>query len=242
MILALILVDFLISAFSFSSVPALPSSFYGTVTVNHSTVPDGTLIEAFIGGKPVGSASTQTVQSASVYAIDIPCDDTDTSVQDGGYDGDVIRFRVGGLWVEAQGIWHSGTNVELDLVVSSASTLKPPQATPSDYPSQTPIKVTQKVEEIPVERTLTIEEEEQTRIGATSTLSSEESIEFVANTTSTPIVLHPTKVMKSTPLPEAAIEDGSQFSEKWMTLIIIFASALLGIILIFWYFKKFKAG
>ena len=40
---------------------------------------------------------------------------TDTTVIDGGKEGDTIRFTIGGLPVAQTGTWHSGTNVELNL-------------------------------------------------------------------------------------------------------------------------------
>ena len=125
------------------AVPLLPSSIYGTATANNAPVPDGTMIQAVIDGQVVASGSTQTYQGNSVYALDIPSDDEATPVVDGGNEGDIIHFTIGGLQATQTGVWHSGTNVEVNLTVSSAATPQPPQPTVTPYPTQTPIQVVQ---------------------------------------------------------------------------------------------------
>ena len=53
------------------AIPPLPSSFYGTVKVNNANVPDGTVIQAVIGGQVYAEGFTQTYQGNSVYALDV---------------------------------------------------------------------------------------------------------------------------------------------------------------------------
>ena len=78
------------------AVPPLPSSMYGTVTVNNENVPDGTVIEALINNQVVAYAYTQTYQGNSVYSLDVPGDDSSTTEIEGGIDDDAITFKIGG--------------------------------------------------------------------------------------------------------------------------------------------------
>jgi len=119
--------------------PTLPSSFYGTVKVNGANVPDGTLVQALINGKVIIENHTQTYQGDSFYSLDIPADDPDTLVVDGGKDGDTITFIMGGIVADQAGTWKSGTIVSMNLSASSAATLIPAQATFTPIPTQTAI-------------------------------------------------------------------------------------------------------
>jgi hypothetical protein len=125
------------------AIPALPSSFYGTVKLNNANVPDGTIVQAFIGSLVVAQGYTQMFQGDSYYALDVPADDTATPVIDGGREGDTIAFKVAGITANETGTWHSGTDVQLNLTVTSASTPVPLLATPTKLPTQTPIVVQQ---------------------------------------------------------------------------------------------------
>jgi hypothetical protein len=139
---SLSLIVFIISLFIAIPVlafPSLPSSFYGTVKVNAANVPDGTVIEALIGGQVYAEGFTQTYQGGSVYSLDVRGDDTDTAAQDGGREGDMIQFKIGGVLADQTGVWHTGTNVNLNLTVSSSETVATPQATPTPVPTQTAI-------------------------------------------------------------------------------------------------------
>jgi hypothetical protein len=125
------------------AVPSLPSSFYGTVKFNDANVPDGTLVEALINDQVVAQGYTQTYQGESVYSLDVRGDDTDTTVQDGGKQGDLIYFTIGGLKADQTGNWSGGTNVSLNLTLVSSSSLNSPQLTPTAISTQTPIAYTQ---------------------------------------------------------------------------------------------------
>lgn len=125
------------------AMPPLPASFYGTVKVSGQNVPDGTLVRALIGGQPYAQGYTQTYQGNTVYALNIPGDDSETARTDGGRDGDAIRFEIGGVLATQTGSWKSGTNVELNLSVSTVTPLADPQPTPTGVPTQTPIIVEQ---------------------------------------------------------------------------------------------------
>ena len=135
LIISLCLILLLMCYNKVAAVPPLPSSFYGTVTVNGSNLPEGTLVQAKIDKKIV------LHEGKSVYAIDVPGDDSSTSQVEGGVRGDVIQFVVGGLTANETGIWNSGTFVEFNLTVTSKSTVEPPQPTRTLLPTQTPIKL-----------------------------------------------------------------------------------------------------
>ncbi len=123
------------------AVPALPSSFYGTVSVNAANVPDGTQVQALIGGLVMASGVTQTYQGSSVYVLDVPSDNPDTPAQDGGRSGDVIQFKVGGALAGQTGEWRSGTNTNLNLTAASAAPVNTPAPTLSPPPTQTVIVI-----------------------------------------------------------------------------------------------------
>jgi hypothetical protein len=117
--------------------PQLPSSFFGTVKVNASNVPDGTSVQALIGGKVYAETLTQTYQGDSVYALDVTGDDTDSTVQDGGREGDTIQFKIGGVVASQTGVFHSGTNVDFALTATTATPIATPRATLTHAPTQT---------------------------------------------------------------------------------------------------------
>ncbi len=123
------------------AVPALPSSFYGTVRVNAANVPDGTQVQALIDGQVVAEGVTQTYQGDSVYVLDVPSDNPDTEAQDGGRDGNVIQFKVGGALADQTGEWRSGTNVNLNLTAASAAPVNTPAPTLPPPPTQTAIVI-----------------------------------------------------------------------------------------------------
>jgi hypothetical protein len=131
----------LFSAVPALAVPTLPSSFYGTVKVNDANVADGTRVQALINGHAYAEGLTQTYQGDSVYTVDVPGDDTGTAAQDGGREGDTIQFKIGGALSNQTGTWHSGTNVMLNLTVSTSATLPAPKASPRPIPTQTAITI-----------------------------------------------------------------------------------------------------
>lgn len=126
---------------SAGAVPALPSSFYGTVRVNAANVPEGTQVQALIGGQVVAVGVTQTYQGDSVYVLDVPGDNPDTPAQDGGREGDVIQFIIGGLLADQTGQWRSGTNANLNLTAFSATPVHTPAPTLPPLPTQTAIVI-----------------------------------------------------------------------------------------------------
>ena len=123
------------------AIPPLPSSFYGRIKFNGGNVPDGTLVRALINGQSFAEGRTQTYQGDSVYSVDVRGDDADTAAVDGGREGDAIQFEVGGALAAETGTWHTGTNAEVNLTVTSAGGPAAPPPTVPPVPTQTPIAV-----------------------------------------------------------------------------------------------------
>ena len=100
-------------------VPPLPSSFYGTVRANGNPVHAGTLVRGFINGVQYAETHTLIYQGDSVYSINIPGDDPSTiGTIEGGKEGDIVQFEIENFLTGQTGVWHSGTNVEINLNIS----------------------------------------------------------------------------------------------------------------------------
>jgi hypothetical protein len=98
--------------------PPLPSSFYGTVTANGNPVHPGTLVRALINGVQYAETHTLLYQGSSVYSLNIPGDDPSTiNTIEGGKEGDIVHFEIENSLTGQTGVWHSGTNVEINLNV-----------------------------------------------------------------------------------------------------------------------------
>jgi hypothetical protein len=122
-----------------NAIPPLPSSLFGTVHLNGEKVPEGTSIRALIDGVVMGEGQTMIYQGESVYSLDIKGDDPDTKEIDGGVEGDIIHFNVGGVIAEETGVWQGGTNVELNLSVITSDPIATPKPTDNPLPTQTEI-------------------------------------------------------------------------------------------------------
>ncbi len=122
------------------AVPPMPSSFYGTVKLNGSNVPDGTKVFAWIGGVKYCETETETYQGDSVYSMDVPGDDPDTPEKDGGVEGETIVFKIAGYTADQTGTWHSGTSLPLNLTAAEGPITITPTftPTPTNTPTRTP--------------------------------------------------------------------------------------------------------
>jgi len=98
-----------------SDAPPLPSSFYGTVTLDGAAVPAGTPIAAWVGGLKVAETLTTLAGSNSVFVLDVPGDRPATPEVEGGREGQPILFRVGGYAAAQIALWRSGTVTPLNL-------------------------------------------------------------------------------------------------------------------------------
>jgi hypothetical protein len=107
----------LFSTRSVYAFPPLPSSFNGTVKINGTNVPSGTIVSAWINGVPYKSAIVVYVAPNMKYLLNVPGDDSATPdpVIEGGVDGDIIVFYIGNIKATQTATWNSGTNVSLNL-------------------------------------------------------------------------------------------------------------------------------
>ena len=88
---------------AFDLPPQLPSSFYGTV----SGYAAGTKINVWMDGVRVAQTTAFYYEGYGVvYALNVP-----GVLED---EGKALTFKTGGV-VIGRGVWHSGTNVELNL-------------------------------------------------------------------------------------------------------------------------------
>ncbi len=129
----------LASAAVAEAAPPLPSCFRGTVKwSNGNNVPEGTTVSAWINGVKYVETQAQIDAGNSVYAIDVPGDDLETTEVEGGVEGDTIVFKVGDSTANQTATWHTGTDVELNLtatpttVTLSSFTAKSGVALPKD--------------------------------------------------------------------------------------------------------------
>ncbi len=101
--------------------PALPASFYGRVRVSGASAPAGSTIFVYSGGVELAYiAVTQDPTHGSVYALNIPGDNPDTGLIDGGREGDILTFYIQlpsmqRIRAAQTGVWRSGANVALNL-------------------------------------------------------------------------------------------------------------------------------
>jgi len=97
--------------------PAFPSSFYGRVMLNGQDAAEGTLIAVGNRGRVYAEIACfiDTDTGRPVYSIDVPADDPDTPERDGGIQGEVLQFTVGGLLADRAPAWRSGLSRECSL-------------------------------------------------------------------------------------------------------------------------------
>jgi hypothetical protein len=124
------------------AMPPLPSSFHGTVKRDGTNVAEGTVVSAWINGVKYAETQSQMYQGNSVYAINVPGDDPDTTQVEGGVEGNTIVFKVGDSTASPTGTWHTGTDVDLNLtapptaVTLSSFTAKPVAVPPVGFTSR----------------------------------------------------------------------------------------------------------
>ncbi|MBC8184729.1 T9SS type A sorting domain-containing protein [candidate division KSB1 bacterium] len=114
---------FLIFLFCFAFIsfaqPPQPSIFYGTIQVNGSDAPVGTIVKPTIGG--IEYPSSFTITTAGQYGmLSVNGDDPSTTgTKEGGNNGEIIIFiaKVGETeyWLAPTGFWFSGNTKLLNL-------------------------------------------------------------------------------------------------------------------------------
>jgi hypothetical protein len=99
--------------------PQLPHLFIGTVSTSSGSVPEGTLVEAFLGG--VKKAET-TVTNTSSYQLLVPGEHGD--------EGKIVSFTVGGVQASQTATWVSAQiDYNFDLTISAL-----PDGSPFPFP------------------------------------------------------------------------------------------------------------
>ena len=99
-----------------SAVPLLPAEFRGSVTIDGSPAPAGTVITARIDGRDCGSL---TLESAGVYGGDATFDKRLLVCGRDDDAGKTITFFVDGARAAGTAVYTPGTSVRLDLAVTS---------------------------------------------------------------------------------------------------------------------------
>ena len=118
--IAVILLAFLLFlATTASAVPSIPSSFYGTITMNGARVPLSAELVAYVGDVPCGRAQLYIYLGTTGYSVNVNGDEPDTPVKEGGVNGDVIQFRLNGVPLATTVIWAGGTVVQVHLIETS---------------------------------------------------------------------------------------------------------------------------
>jgi hypothetical protein len=114
--IAVILLAFLLFlATTASAVPSIPSSFYGTITMNGANVALSADMVAYVADMPCGKARLWRDSGTTWYSVSVNGDDTDTPGKECGVNGDVIQFRLNGVPLATTAIWAGGTVAQLDL-------------------------------------------------------------------------------------------------------------------------------
>jgi hypothetical protein len=219
------------------AIPVLPSSFHGTVKVNKTNVEDGTLIEAIINGQVFAHGYTQVYNGDSVYVVNIPGDDSSSATVDGGNEGDIVSFTIGGIQAAQTGIWHAGTSVDLNLKITSTTTINTPAPTPTPYPTQTAITIIQNPEVTQTsEITKPIVEASLTPKSVTSTVQSQDVTLSSSNTVQSPKL----SVQNTQSIPDPNIDDQSEKNSTNLIIFIILFSFIIFAFLVFMFITRIK--
>jgi len=110
LLLALVLVVGVLPAYAdIEPPPQLPHYFAGTVSTSTGSVPEGTVVEAFVGG--VKKIET-TVTAQSTYEVLVPGEYGDA--------GKIVSFKIAGVQASQTAAWVSGeVNLNFDLTISA---------------------------------------------------------------------------------------------------------------------------
>jgi len=114
---AIILITLMILPIGFvGAVPEIPHQFYGDVTIDGVAAPDGNLVEAKIAG--ITYESESTVDGKYGYTLSdlfyVLGDDSETTLKEGGVNGDTVEFYVNGILATTY-VFESGGSTELNL-------------------------------------------------------------------------------------------------------------------------------
>ena len=126
-------------AYTPPSPPSLPMRLYGTLTLNGSPAPNGTLVTAVISGTQVASAAVFTFNSQpGTYTMTVPSDDPNTPGIQGGDPGALVSFNVSNYVISQTVTWTSGAVVNLNLTGESPTDTPTATHTPTATNTATP--------------------------------------------------------------------------------------------------------
>jgi hypothetical protein len=99
-----------------SGPPPLPASFFGEIHFNEEIPAAGATIEAWVNSMSLPAATTTVHAGSPPYysSFDVPADDPGTPQIEGGVEGGLVTFKLGGRSI-ANAPWHSGTHTQVDL-------------------------------------------------------------------------------------------------------------------------------
>lgn len=128
-------------AFPAGAQPSVPSTFYGSASIDGASVPDGTPVRAYIDGKDctqtgLGLRGTVRDGVTSAYVISVMHESMEPGC---GRAGKTITFTVGGQPAGQEGRWKAGPE-KLNLNAGSGrpAELPTPTATPPTPAAATP--------------------------------------------------------------------------------------------------------
>jgi hypothetical protein len=126
---------------------AVPTRYFGTVTIDGSQASLGTSVTAEINGKDCGSGAVENRSGTVLYVVDANSDSEATGC--GGVGEPFVYFKVGTRYASQIGCFAAGSFVEANLTITGAATKPTPTAgqcgatptatpTPTTSPSPTP--------------------------------------------------------------------------------------------------------
>jgi hypothetical protein len=71
-------------------------------------MPDGTVVQAVVGGVSSDQASSTSYQKSSAFSLNVPVYDLGNPGNGGGNEGDTIQFKIVGLLADQTGMCHTG--------------------------------------------------------------------------------------------------------------------------------------
>lgn len=120
--------------------PQLPSTFYGSASIDGQPVPNGTLVRAYIDGvdctQGTGASGTFAEGNSAAYVVHV----IHESQKEGcGREGKTVTFRIGDATPSQTAPWRAGPR-QLDLNAGSGQPVPLPTATPvtPTVPASTP--------------------------------------------------------------------------------------------------------
>jgi hypothetical protein len=116
--LAIIVLLILVPICSYSQL-TFPSGFFGTIQIDGSDAPTGTVVKPTINGIEYPTSFT-VVTSGQYGLLNVNADEPSTTgVKEGGVNGDIVNFiaQIGEIvyGLTPTGTWNSGTNQQLNL-------------------------------------------------------------------------------------------------------------------------------